>query len=800
MNRNRLISLIMLIIVVSVIGAGAVSAQAAISITLPTNSTVVDTNQLVDVAGTYANLPVDGNIFVQFRTSPGDVIVGDRVLTLDGAGNWFANDMSFNIAGSVPYGTPGTIIAYARAADNSVLATSNVVSVTWGSLPPTSPPTTIPTNTPTATPTATLVPPTNTPTPTATATTGASATPTATRTPSLTPPPPATITITSPINNTIFPTNVLVSVSGVSSNILANGLTVRALNANNDVLSQATVVPGAGGNWIVNLQVSVPTGTRGFIYAFATRPGDGLVYASNVIAVTYGGPCVIRTDWQTYVVQPGDTLFRIANRVGSTVNDLALANCLDNTNAIFAGQQLRVPRLPVPPVTPDTRSLVILAPQGNSVVDTSQRVAVIGGGRGIGGYTIVVRALNPLGEVLAQQVAVANADSGWTVALFISTPTGTRGTLYAYAVIPSTGAVVADYLVNVTFGAQPAATPTPAPIQPTPSQPTQPIEGAVEVILNTPAENQTFVLANPLVNGRVIGVAEGTINLRALDAEGNVLAEAASPLTRVNANESSWQFPLPFDAPAGARVTIFAYVSDPLLGGIAGSDAVNVVVGESTNAPVVTLRDPLPYAIVPLDAPLTIRGYGARLFEGTVVVRVLDDEGGVLAETATIIDSPNAGTGGEGEWAVTLDVNVAAGTRGSVYAFATSAQDGSIVAAARRYVTFGDPSSASNFVQITTPLPGTLISPQTALLIAGRANQGGSLTVQIFDELGNVLIEEPRPISAVQGTNYGTWEVILELQNLQAGTRLRVNAFTTSTFDGSILASDSVALTYGSGE
>jgi plastocyanin/LysM repeat protein len=45
----------------------------------------------------------------------------------------------------------------------------------------------------------------------------------------------------------------------------------------------------------------------------------------------------------TYVVQPGDDLFRIGLRYGVTVNDMARANFLSNPNRIFAGMLLRVP-------------------------------------------------------------------------------------------------------------------------------------------------------------------------------------------------------------------------------------------------------------------------------------------------------------------------------------------------------------------------------------------------------------------------------------------------------------------------
>lgn len=53
--------------------------------------------------------------------------------------------------------------------------------------------------------------------------------------------------------------------------------------------------------------------------------------------------CVVRTDWPTYTVVRGDTLFKIGQRFGTNSSVLATANCLTDVNRIFAGQQLRVP-------------------------------------------------------------------------------------------------------------------------------------------------------------------------------------------------------------------------------------------------------------------------------------------------------------------------------------------------------------------------------------------------------------------------------------------------------------------------
>jgi hypothetical protein len=57
--------------------------------------------------------------------------------------------------------------------------------------------------------------------------------------------------------------------------------------------------------------------------------------------------CLPQTGWPVYTVVAGDTLGVIAQRSGSTVAQLATANCLSNAELIYVGQKLYVPRLPV---------------------------------------------------------------------------------------------------------------------------------------------------------------------------------------------------------------------------------------------------------------------------------------------------------------------------------------------------------------------------------------------------------------------------------------------------------------------
>jgi hypothetical protein len=90
-----------------------------------------------------------------------------------------------------------------------------------------------------------------------------------------------------------------------------------------------------------------PLGTP-FVIATATlpptgaavpNPGGGQVVATRV-------NCLPQTGWPVYTVVAGDTLGFIAQRTGSTVAQLAQANCLANTELIYIGQRLYVPALP----------------------------------------------------------------------------------------------------------------------------------------------------------------------------------------------------------------------------------------------------------------------------------------------------------------------------------------------------------------------------------------------------------------------------------------------------------------------
>jgi LysM repeat protein len=69
--------------------------------------------------------------------------------------------------------------------------------------------------------------------------------------------------------------------------------------------------------------------------------------------------------WVTYIIQPGDTLFNIAQRTGTTVSQIKIANCLASDH-IRSGQRLYVPRQPAPMPSPTVPTATAPPPTSTS--------------------------------------------------------------------------------------------------------------------------------------------------------------------------------------------------------------------------------------------------------------------------------------------------------------------------------------------------------------------------------------------------------------------------------------------------
>ncbi len=100
-------------------------------------------------------------------------------------------------------------------------------------------------------------------------------------------------------------------------------------------------------------QATVPVIPTALPTAFFTIPTATLMPTAFITATPAPTQinCTPYTAWPTYTVVAGDTLGQIAQRAGTTTEQLVAANCLVNAELIYVGQRLYVPRVPVT-VTP----------------------------------------------------------------------------------------------------------------------------------------------------------------------------------------------------------------------------------------------------------------------------------------------------------------------------------------------------------------------------------------------------------------------------------------------------------------
>lgn len=103
----------------------------------------------------------------------------------------------------------------------------------------------------------------------------------------------------------------------------------------------------------------------GAIPTATTVPTAGPAPADTTTTVTRAdNGCTPRTDWPTYTVAAGDTLFTIATTAGSDVATLTAANCLLNPNQIEVGQVLYVPS--ALPQAPPSIAYALIAEDGRA--------------------------------------------------------------------------------------------------------------------------------------------------------------------------------------------------------------------------------------------------------------------------------------------------------------------------------------------------------------------------------------------------------------------------------------------------
>ncbi len=196
---------------------------------------------------------------------------------------------------------------------------------------------------PTPTPTEVAKPPTPTPTEKAPPPPPPTETPTPTPAPSPTPTPVAGFTYTVRWGDTLF------------SLARRFGTTVEAIAEANKLpdprkirAGQQLIIPGKAPAGVIHI---VQPGEN--LFRIALRYGttvEAIARANGIVnprLILVGQkliiPGVTAAPGRIHIVQPGENLFRIALRYGTTPQAIALANNLPNINLIYVGQRLRIP-------------------------------------------------------------------------------------------------------------------------------------------------------------------------------------------------------------------------------------------------------------------------------------------------------------------------------------------------------------------------------------------------------------------------------------------------------------------------
>jgi hypothetical protein len=71
--------------------------------------------------------------------------------------------------------------------------------------------------------------------------------------------------------------------------------------------------------------------------------------------------CTVRSDWQPYTIQAGDTIGVLAINTSTAIEDIVIGNCLTNPDIIEVGQVVYVPRQPSNFVQPVAAAAVAVA-------------------------------------------------------------------------------------------------------------------------------------------------------------------------------------------------------------------------------------------------------------------------------------------------------------------------------------------------------------------------------------------------------------------------------------------------------
>lgn len=338
---------------------------------------------------------------------------------------------------------------------------------------------------------------------------------------------------------------------------------------------------------------------------------------------------------------------------------------------------------------------------------------------------------------------------------------------------------------------EPEPQPTPAPAEPS-------------IVIGEPDRGDVLDISKPVkVHGTGANLHEGNVVVQAVDLQGNVLDQQPTTLSGRDVGsggERAWSVDLNIEVAPGTAGKIFAFSPSPKDGSIMASDQVEVTYGKSPAVDsFIEIAEPKQGAVLDTEKPITASGTGGGLFEGNVVVRVLDASGNALAEQATVLQGEDVGVGGPGTWSMQLRVEAEPGTPGKIYAFSPSPKDGSIMASDEVEVVFGEKPPTEAFIKIAEPAAGASLDVSEPIRVSGTGGglHEGNLVVLALDEMGNVLAQRPTTLQGddVGTGGEGTWSTELTV-DAASGAGYIAAVSTLPSEQQQVVASDHVQVTF----
>jgi LysM repeat protein len=137
------------------------------------------------------------------------------------------------------------------------------------------------------------------------------------------------------------------TVSGQSTTFEGN-VQIRLYDSAYRVVGSSSATGGSMGeyaNFTATLTYTVPFTQPGVVEAYevSARDGSATRQADVRVRLTSVKPGAPPPPPRIHIVQPGDTLYRLALRYGTTAHAIAQANNIANINLIYVGQKLIIP-------------------------------------------------------------------------------------------------------------------------------------------------------------------------------------------------------------------------------------------------------------------------------------------------------------------------------------------------------------------------------------------------------------------------------------------------------------------------